>query len=119
MRTWMVRNRALRLLCALPACRVVSLPDGCAHARVSGLFAATGWPHTVVGATVSEQREGLRAVLSDVGGEPGGVVIGQEATAHAVDERAVDAHKRVRSHIRAHVSGRPTGPGGEPGGQCA
>jgi hypothetical protein len=49
------------------------------------------WFGGVVAEALLEQREGAFAEPADVGGESSRIVVGQDASAHVVDQRALDS----------------------------
>src|SRR5262249_40126843 len=67
--------------------------DGGAKPVHSSPFSGeTCWPDRVVTEAALEQREGFGGDPADVGGEAAEVVVGQDAAAHVIDQRAVDPH---------------------------
>src|SRR6266545_1366452 len=86
--------------------------DGRRSGRVGG--GDRGWCFGfggVVAEPVLEQREGAVAEPAEVGGEPGGMVVGQDALAGVVDQHAMDAHQRVGGDLNLDVVGWRAGLG--------
>jgi hypothetical protein len=71
----------------------------------------------IVGQAVFQKREGLGTELADVCGEAGKLIVGQDATAYVIIERALDSHQRVRCHLRAEIVGGSAGLGGQQRGE--
>src|SRR6266540_2011653 len=91
-----------------------------AGTRGCGLLLQRGWAcwsGGVVAEAVVEQGEGALVERADVGGEPGGRLVGQDPSAGVVEQRALDADEGVRRDLGSGVVGRGVGLGGEQGGE--
>jgi hypothetical protein len=66
---------------------------------------------------VLEQGEGLAGGGADVGGEPGGILAGQDPPAYLVEQGPLDAHEGVGGHLGSDVVGAGAGLVGEQVGQ--